>query len=216
MNKKAQTVPLSTVIVVMIIIVIVFSSYVWGAGLLDSYQKKTSINYMQNKLLDIKRNVLEVVREGEQSTRSMQIDASSGDFYISQGASCSGTAISSNFFAFNTTNEDETLIEAESQDTWVLLDTHDNSKNCSDNYTTHSPGVLIGKYTQSGGAYHMTYAMWFRNLTDDSGMIYAINLTVPSSASGQAADSVQTLSIRNNGVVRTATATVTNINLDIL
>ena len=95
-NARGQSTSLSTVLVLALVIVLVLTTYVWGNSLLESQQARTNANYMQSKLLVVKRNVLAVTHEGPGATRTMSVNLGEGSIQILEGDYCPDGALSEN------------------------------------------------------------------------------------------------------------------------
>jgi|GEM_PF-6217357 len=209
-SKKGQITSLSTVLIVIVIIVLVFSTYVWGRGMLDQYEARTSANYAQGKLLELRTDILEVLHDGSNSTRVMQFDAGEGKLGILEGPSCSGSMPGANGIFYELETERQ-LIDS-TEDKWILIDPTDDSFACTASYDSHYSGVLLTKGNVGGVAkqYTTDYMLWFRNLT--AADTYAVKISAGSVV--EVSGGTHTIVIKNLGTT-SSTPYVTTIRVDI-
>ncbi len=221
-NKKAQSTALSMVLVIAILVVVVLLTYVWAKTLYDSQKTRTSADYVQSKLFEIKRAVLAVSHEGQNSSRIVRLDIPDGKLILNNGSFCtnyaSGNRMLNNSIVFNITTNSRLI----GSDDWISIDTTESNTSCDAPYDNSSIAVLMGKSEKAGNSYVNSYTMWFRNLTQLNGAVggfpknnfYIINITggdVMSASGGS-----YTLIVRNMGTSNISYAIYTTVRIDII
>jgi len=207
--KKGQMMALSTILMLAIVIVLVVAAYFWGSSLLQTQEDTATSSYVRGKMLEIKRNVIEVTHEGINSTRTVQVDLSRGELSVLGGAYCPGSAIGKNGLVYNITTSTK-LIQA-TNESWVLIDPRENSTKCDESYEENGPGVLLGRSRPHGsGSYSNEYFLWFRKLTDDDSNEFLISI-LPGQSSA-ASGGTGTVVLRNTGV----SGTTTNVTVTVI
>lgn len=207
-NKQGQATPVSMILVLTIVITLVIITYTWGKGLLDTQETRTTVIYMQSKLLRIRDSVIEVSHERVNSTRIVQITLPHGKLAIVNGSSCIGNAINRNAVLFNITTDNK-LIEAEN---WIVIDPTESDKGCTVEYKNNSAGILLGKATPVATYYVNTYMMWFRTLQEDS-TNHTINITTGTVR--EVSGGTSTLVIQNRGTTKVGNNVYTQVLIEI-
>lgn len=219
-NFRGQIAPLSTILVLAIVLILVVATYMWGTGILSAQQTRTNINYMQARLLDIRSNIIEVSQEGLNSTRIINVHVPEGILAIQNGRDPCGSfpndptaTADSNSISYNLSYKDK-LIDATS---WIIIDPRESSQDCV-TMNNNSAAVLLGKSAQVASMYDNTFLLWFRALSDSFGNKYLINLSRGSASS--VSGGVHTISVKNTGTVNVSVGGVwviyTNIKVDIV
>lgn len=216
-NSKGQAPALSMVLIIAILIIIIVLTYTWGKSIYDAQKTRTTVDYMTAKLFEIKSAVLAVSREGLNSTRIVKIDIPEGTLILNNGSFCtdflSGNRMHNNSVVYNITTTNK-LIDS---DSWISIDPGESNTSCDALYENNSIAVLMGKSEQAGNSYVNSYTMWFRNLTQDNGLIdnfYVINVTGIDSMS--ASGGSYTLAIRNYGTQNISYTIYTTVRVDII
>jgi hypothetical protein len=210
-SNKGQVGSLSTVLIVMVIIMLVFTTYVWGRGLLDHYEARASANYAQGKLIEMRTDITEVMHDGPNASRVIHFDSGGGKLGILEGSSCSGGLPNANgiFYEIKTTRP----ISSSTDNVWFLTDPLDTNDSCQASYDSHYAGILLAKGDLSGAEYTTSFLLWFRNLTTPSDT-YLISISAGGAT--EVSGGTHTLIVRNLGTSSPAPNTyLTNIQVDI-
>ena len=212
-NTKAQVPELSMVLIVAVLIVIVVLTYTWGKALFDAQKTRTTTEYMQAKLFEIKRGVLAVSHEGLNSSRIVNLDISEGVLILNNGGFCSNSRMENNSVVFNITTKSK-LIDSEN---YTNIDPFEGNASCDAPFENSSIALLMGKSERAGNSYVNSYALWFRNLSQPNGAsnnFYVINITTPDAK--KAGEGTHTLIMRNTGTVNVSFTIYTTVAVDII
>ncbi|MFH1450610.1 MAG: hypothetical protein ABIF92_01370, partial [archaeon] len=136
-NRKAQAEMISFVLIALIVVVLVLTSYIWGSGVLSDQQDSYSTSRMKSKMLEIREAIMAVAQEGENATRVLQVHIDRGRLYLDTdftAVSC-GSARTDNGLIFEADTKDEIV----SSNDWISIDPYENDT--GDLCTTGGPSL---------------------------------------------------------------------------
>lgn len=207
-SKKGQSTPLGAILITGIILALVLVTYTWGRGMLESQQTRTSVNYMESKMLEFRKAINAVTHEGVNSTRLVHFSISEGKLSLKNGSYCSDGSSGKNALVYEVSTSSQ-LVDSSSL---ISIDPIETNTDCTASYSNTSSSVLLAKSESVGNDYKTTYKLWFRQVNDSSGDGYLIEL-LPGEVSAVSGGSARAI-FENNGTEKVGGVVRTNIIVD--
>lgn len=213
MSTKGQSNVLSTVLMMTIVVVLVIGAYTWGNSLMDVQETSATVKHVQTKLLELEKAIQEVVHDGKNSTRSVQVDVSKGRLYVEPGEHCTLVApleTDKNGIVYEIST-DSKLIDVQEGD-WINIDPYESNANCDAIYMNNSATILLAKTIEIGDSSLNQYMLWSRTLSSDT-MDYLINISAGDSSGSSGGRA--TINVKNKGIVVSGGTTYIGVEVDI-